>query len=236
MRVRHEEREHQPRRLVQGPSGARDDPRRRARGPPATRRHDRRAHERQHRSRAGNRRGSAGIHVRVRDDRQGRSREGVPPQGVRRRGDRLPCGCRAERSGQLLQRRRTTHERARRIPPQPVPEPPQPRGPREDHRAGDLASDRRPDHPLRRRRRHVRLDHGRRPIPQVDESRDPDHRGRPRGLRLLRRLRTSLSGRGRGRGLLSRRLGPRTARRHHRHQRRGEFPHRRATSPNERAS
>ena len=34
---------------------------------------------------------------------------------------------------------------------------------REDHRAGDLAPDRRPDHPLRGRRGHVRDDHRRRP-------------------------------------------------------------------------
>ena len=77
----------------------------------------------------------------------------------------------------------------RRVPPQPVRQPGQPAGPRADHRARAVAPDGRADHPLRRRRRHVRLDHRRRPLPQGAEPGHPDHRRRPRGLGVLRRVR-----------------------------------------------
>ena len=53
-------------------------------------------------------------------------------------------------------RRRAAHRRARRVPAQPVRQPGQPAGPREDDRARAVGADRRADHPLRRRRRHVR--------------------------------------------------------------------------------
>ena len=53
---------------------------------------------------------------------------------------------------------------------------------------GAVAPDRRAHHPLRRRRRHVRHDHRRRPLPQGAEPGDQDHRRRPGGLGVLRRL------------------------------------------------
>ena len=58
-----------------------------------------------------------------------------------------------------------------RVPPQPVRQPGQPAGPREDHRSRAVGADGRAHHPLRRRRRHVRHDHRRRPLPQGAEPR-----------------------------------------------------------------
>ena len=58
-------------------------------------------------------------------------------------------------------------------------------------RPGDLAADRRPGHPLRRRRRHGRHDHRRRPLPQVAEPGRADHRRRPGGLGVLGRHRAA---------------------------------------------
>ena len=74
--ARDEAGDHEPGRLVEGPAGARDDPRRRARRPAAAGRHDRRADIGQHRRRPRHRRRPARLQVRVRDDRQGRAREG----------------------------------------------------------------------------------------------------------------------------------------------------------------
>ena len=92
-----------------------------------------------------------------------------------------------------------------------------------DHRPGDLGADRRPDHPLRRRRRHRRHDLRHRPLPQGGLRRaGAGHRRRPGGLGLLRRHRPAVPGRGRRRGLLARR--PTTAtvcRRDHRGLRQG---------------
>ena len=74
------------------------------------------------------------------------------------------------------------------------------------------ARDRRPDHPLRRRRRHRRHDHA---APGATSRRSQPtggagagHRRRPGGLGLLRRHRPPLPRRGRRRGLLARRLRP----------------------------
>ena len=61
----------------------------------------------------------------------------------------------------------------RLVVPVPVRQPGQPEGPLRGHRARDLA--RRPrDHPLRRRARHRRHAHGRRPVPQGAQPRRPD--------------------------------------------------------------
>ena len=81
------------------------------------------------------------------------------------------------------------HRRARRVPPQPVRQPEQPGRPREDDRARAVAPDGRAHHPLRRRRRHVRLAHRHGALPQGAEPGDQDHRRRPGGLGVLGRLR-----------------------------------------------
>ena len=216
----------QPRRLVEGPPGAGDDPRRRARRAAAARRHDRRADQRQHRRRPRHRRRPARLPVRVRDDRQGRAGEDLAAQGLRRRGRRVPGRRRPGGPAELLLGRRAAHRRARGVPPQPVRQPGQPAGPRADHRARAVGADGRAHHPLRRRRRHVRDDHRRRPLPQGAEPGDQDHRRRPRGLGVLGRIGPAVPRRGRRRGLLPRGVGPRPLRRRHRHQRRGELPHR----------
>ena len=65
------------------------------------------------------------------------------------------------------------------------------------------------NHALRRRRRHGRHDLGDGEVPQGSVGRSgTDHRRRPRGLRVLRRHRASVPGRGRRRGLLAERLRP----------------------------
>ena len=75
MRAGDEDGDHQPGWVVEGPAGAGDDHRRRTRRVVEARRHHRRADERQHRCRPGHRRGATRVQVRVRDDRQERSRE-----------------------------------------------------------------------------------------------------------------------------------------------------------------
>ena len=91
---------------------------------------------------------------------------------------------------------RLTNELAR-VPPEPVRQPGQPAVAREDHRPRAVGPDSRPHHPLRRRRRHVRVDHRRRPLPQGPEPGGADHRRRPRGLGVLRRVRPAVPRRGR---------------------------------------
>ena len=54
----------------------------------------------------------------------------------------------------------------RRVEARPVLQPGQPAVPLRDHRAGALAADRRPHHPLRRGGRHRRHDQRHRPLPQ----------------------------------------------------------------------
>ena len=110
-------------------------------------------------------------------------------------------------------RRRAAHRRAQRVPAQPVRQPEQPARPRQDHRARAVGADRRAHHPLRRRRRHVRVDHRHRPLPEGAEPGHQDHRRRPRGLGVLRRVGPAVPGRGRRRGLLPRRLATRPVRR-----------------------
>ena len=63
------------------------------------------------------------------------------------------------------------------------------------------------------------------PLPQADGPGDPGDRRRSRGLGLLGRIRPALPHRGRGRGLLPGRVGPRGARPGDRLQRRGGLPH-----------
>ncbi len=226
MRARHEAGDHQPRRVVEGPTGAGDDPAGRAGRVAATGRHHRRADEREHRRRSRHRRRPARLPVRVRDDRQGGTGEDLVAPGLRRRGGGVPGGRRARRPAELLLGGRTPDRRAVGVPPQPVRQPLEPAGPRADHRARDLAPDRRADHPLRRRGRHVRHDHRRRPLPQGAEPRRADRRRRPRGLGVLRRVGPALPRRGRRRGLLPRRLAARAVRRGDPDQRRGELPDR----------
>ena len=194
-------------------------------------RHDRRTDERQHRCRPGDRRRPARLQVRVRDDRQDGAREGVVVAGVRRRGRRVPGRRSARRSAELLQGRRAADRRARRVPPQPVRQPEQPGGPREDDGTRAVAPDGRAHHPLRRRRRHVRLAHRHGALPQGAEPGDQDHRRRPGGLGVLGWLRSAVPGRRCRRGLLPGRVGARAVRRGDRDQRRGELPHRPARQP-----
>ena len=189
-------------------------------------RHDRRADERQHRRRPGDRRRPARLPLRVRDDRQGRPGEDLAAAGVRRRGRRLPGGRRPRGSRELLLRRRPAHRRAGRLSSQPVRQPGEPARPRADHRARAVAPDRRADHPLRRRRRHVRHDHRHGALPQGPEPGHQDRRRRPRGVGVLRRIGTAVSRRGRRRGLLPGGVATRPVRRDHRRLRRGELPHR----------
>ncbi len=86
-------------------------------------------------------------------------------------------------------RRRAAHGRAQRLPSQPVRQPQQPARPHQDHRARDLGADRRTDHALRRRCRHVRNAHRHGALPQAAESRHPHRRRRPGGLGVLRVVR-----------------------------------------------
>ena len=177
-----------------------------------------------------------GLQVRVRDDRQDGAREGVAAARVRRRGRRVPGRRATRRSAELLQGRRATDRRARRVPPQPVRQPEQPGRPREDDGARAVAPDGGPHHPLRRRRRHVRIAHRHRPLPQGAEPGDQDHRRRPGGLGVLGWLRPAVPGRGCRRGLLPGGVGARALRRGDRDQRRGELPHRPPRQPGRRAS
>ena len=119
----------------------------------------------------------------------------------------------------------------RRLPAQPVPQPGEPGVARAQHRAGDLAPDRRADHPLRGRHRHRRHDQRRRPVPEVAEPGHPGDRRRPRGLGVLRRRRAALPGRGHRRGLLARDLRPQRRRPGGGGDRPGLVPHRPAGHP-----
>ena len=237
MPVHDEDRDHQPGRIGEGPAGARDDPRRRARRAPAARRHDRRADERQHRRRPGDRRRPARLQVRVRDDRQGRTGEGLAAAGLRRRGRRVPGRRAARATRRATTRRRAAHRRTRCVPPEPV------RRTRTTREAHEKTTGPEIWRQTAGRITHFvagagtcGIDHRRRPLPEGAEPRRQDHRRRSRGLGVLRRLGPPVPRRGRRRGLLPRRVGARPARRRHPDQRRGELPHRPPRQPARRAS
>ncbi len=107
---------------------------------------------------------------------------------------------------------RLTRETPSAFRPDQYSNPAQPGRARALDRARDLAPDRRPGHALRRRSRHRRHDHRRRPLPQGAEPRGADHRRRPRGLGVLGRNRPAVSRRRGGRGLLADDLRPRARR------------------------
>ena len=113
---------------------------------------------------------------------------------------------------------------ARRLPAQPVRQPVEPVGARAVDRPGAVAPDRGAHHPLRRRRRHRRHDHRRRPLPQGAEPARADRRRRPRRLGVLGRLGPALPGRGHRRGLLADDVRPVARRPGGRGQRRGQLP------------
>ena len=175
-------------------------------------RHHRRADQRQHRRRAGPGRAAA--------------RATSASSSARTRSARTSatcCGRTAPRWWSARPRsRRRTRARTTTSPtgwPARSPAPGSPTSTRNpanpllalrDDRPGDLGADRRPDHPLRGRRRHRRHHLRRRPLPQGGLRRHgAGHRRRPRGLGLLRRHRPALPGRGRRRGLLAADVRPR---------------------------
>ena len=132
--------------------------------------------------------------------------------GVRRRGRGLPD--RRRPRGPATPTTPSPTGWSREIPgawkPDQYSNPNNPRVALRDDRPGDLGADRRPDHALRRRRRHRRHDQRHRPLPQGGLRRaGAGHRRRPGGLGLLRRHRPALPRRGRRRGLLAGRLRPR---------------------------
>ena len=105
-----------------------------------------------------------------------------------------PVAVRPMTRAQLLQRRRAAHRRdATPSVPNQYANPQQPARPLQDHRPRVVGPDGRPDHPFRRRRRHVWVDHGHRPVPEGAEPGHQDHRRRPGGLSVLRRVRPALS-------------------------------------------
>ena len=85
--------------------------------------------------------------------RQGQRGQDQRPQGVRRRGGRLPDRGRPRPPRLLLQRLGPADARDRgRLEARPVLQPEQPALALRGHRPGDLAADRGPHHPLRHRR------------------------------------------------------------------------------------
>ena len=70
-----------------------------------------------------------------------------------------------------------------RLEPRPVLQPEQPAGALPRHRAGAVGADRRPDHRVRRRRRHRRHDQRHRALPQRGQRR-PGHGRRRRSARV----------------------------------------------------
>ena len=110
-------------------------------------RHHRRADLREHRPRPRDGGGDQGLQDDLRHARQDVGGEDQPPASVRRRGGDLPDQRRARVATVVLLGRRPADPRgARRVPAEPVLQPSQPRGALPDHRPGDLAPDRGPDH------------------------------------------------------------------------------------------
>ncbi len=153
----------------------------------------------------------AGLPVRLRDDRQGEPREGAAATGLRRRGGGVPGGGGPRGSRLLLLHRRAAHGlHAGRLPAQPVLQPGEPPRPHQDDRTRALAPDRRPHHPFRGRTGHRGHHQRGGTLPQAAEPVGADHRSRPGGLRVQRRVRPALPGGGHRRGLLARDLPPRS--------------------------
>ena len=188
----------QPRRLGQGPHRGAHDRRGREVRRAAARRHDRRADVGQHGHRAGAGGPAPRLPVRLRAAGQGLPGQDQRPHGVRRAGRGVPDGRRARGPAVLLLGQRPAGARDRRgLEARPVQQPRQPPVALRDHRARALGPDRRPHHPLRRRRRHRRHDQRHRALPQGGQRRPgAGHRRRPRGLGLLRRHRPALPRRG----------------------------------------
>ena len=108
-----------------------------------------------------------GLQVRLRLPGQGQRGQAATCSGVRRRGRGLPDRGRARGPPLLLQRLRPAGPRdPGRLEARPVLQPEQPAVALRDDRPRALGADRRPDHPLRGRRRHRRHDHRHRPVPQ----------------------------------------------------------------------
>ncbi len=129
------------------------------------------------------------------------------------------CG-RTRRSAVVLLRGRTAGAGdSRRVPPEPVREPVEPLGARALDRSRDVAADGRARHPLRRRCRHRRDDHGCGPILEDEEPRCADRRCRSGGVRLLGRIRPPVPRRRHWRGFLAEHVRPDARRPGCRHQR-----------------
>ncbi len=148
---------------------------------------------------------AARLQDRVRLPGQGQRGQAQRPEGVRRRGGRLPDGGRSRRPAVVLQRQRPARPRdPGRVEARPVRQPEQPPVALRDHRTGDLGADRRAGDALRRGRGHRRHHHRRGPLPEGDERRHRHgDRGRPGGLGLLGRHGAAVPRRGRRRGLLA---------------------------------
>ena len=137
-----------------------------ASGRPQAGRHHRRADERQHRGRPRPRRAAQGLQVHLRVPRQGERGQAQRPQGLRRRGRRVPDRRVAGPPRLLLLDLGPPRARDRgRLEARPVLQPQRPGLALRDHRSRDLARHRRRAHPLRRGRRHRRHDHRHRPLP-----------------------------------------------------------------------
>ena len=201
----------EPRWLGEGPDRGQDDRGGRAGGTAEARRHHRRADQRQHRGGTGHRRAGPRLPLRLRLPRQGQRGQAERAGRVRGEGGGLPDRGRARPPRLLLLGLRPAGPRDRRgVEAGPVLEPEQPGQPLRVDRAGDLAPDRGPDHPLRGGDRHRRHHQRHRSLPEGRvRGPGPGDRRRSLGLGLLRRQRPAVPGRGRRRGLLAGQLRPR---------------------------
>ena len=173
-------------------------------------RHHRRADQRQHRGRPGHRGPGPRLLLRLRLPRQGERGQAQRPRRLRGRGRGLPDRGRTGPPRLLLLHLRPARPRDRGgLEARPVLQPEQSGQPLRDDRARDLAADRRPYHPLRRRHRHRRHHQRCRSLPQGGLRRaGAGGRGRPERLGLLRRQRPAVPGRGGRRGLLAHHVRP----------------------------
>ena len=193
-------------------------------------RDDRRADLGQHRHGPGHRRRAQGLPPGVRHARQDVERKDRPAARVRRRRRGVPDRRAAREPAELLQRRRATGARdPGRVPAQPVLQSGQPGRPRGDHRARDLASDRRPASPTSS----AGMGTGGTitGVGRVLKRHNPSRAGgrrRPGRLDLLGRRQLhaqDLQGRGHRRGLHAQHDGPERGRPHRGRRRQGELSH-----------